>query len=214
MSFESSGFLKIWTFTHWHDTEIFHCFFADDSLWSLQLSEWGMKVYVCKLCGRNFGGTTDVRRHCLTHTGEKPFHCVFCQKGFRRKHHLESHVRRKHKLETTDTHMKNWSINYDGFSNNKHGRGWMWSLREKGFGENIIWSHMWEENIGWRLQTRIWKTCPNNIDGFSNDKNGRSCLNVELVEKGFQGKHQMEWHVKLKHWLKTYIDRQTYIYKT
>ena len=47
---------------------------------------------MAKICQRIFGKSSDVKRHCLTHTGEKPYVCRICEKGFRLKHHLKGHM--------------------------------------------------------------------------------------------------------------------------
>ena len=50
------------------------------------------RKFLCYLCGRRFSRSTNVRRHKLVHTGEKPYRCHICRKPFSRKDHLKSHL--------------------------------------------------------------------------------------------------------------------------
>lgn len=50
------------------------------------------KRYTCSLCSYSTDYPTNIQRHMLTHTGERPFRCTTCGKGFTTKQNLESHA--------------------------------------------------------------------------------------------------------------------------
>lgn len=53
--------------------------------------EKNIKTYPCKLCDYIASQKWLLKRHNLTHTGEKPYYCEFCDKNFRQLTHLNTH---------------------------------------------------------------------------------------------------------------------------
>ncbi|XP_066964673.1 protein tramtrack, beta isoform-like isoform X17 [Macrobrachium rosenbergii] len=52
------------------------------------------KRHFCSLCGKGFQSPKDLRRHILTHTGEKPYVCPYCNHRANQKSNLKSHMMR------------------------------------------------------------------------------------------------------------------------
>ncbi|XP_061154297.1 oocyte zinc finger protein XlCOF6-like isoform X1 [Syngnathus typhle] len=52
--------------------------------------------FICSECGKTFDHKGHFNRHMITHTGEKPFGCLFCTKSFTRKSDLKVHMQIKH----------------------------------------------------------------------------------------------------------------------
>lgn len=54
------------------------------------------KKYNCHLCSKVFGWSTDLKRHILVHTGERPFKCPKCSACFTRNFLLQKHKSKIH----------------------------------------------------------------------------------------------------------------------
>ncbi|MCL4165200.1 UNVERIFIED_CONTAM: hypothetical protein GTU68_011601 [Idotea baltica] len=52
----------------------------------------GERPYPCALCSKGFVKNVDLKRHMRIHTGEKPFQCPKCKKLFRHKDSLKYHL--------------------------------------------------------------------------------------------------------------------------
>ncbi|XP_044738034.1 zinc finger protein OZF-like isoform X2 [Chrysoperla carnea] len=54
------------------------------------------RKYLCDYCGRGYPDATKLNAHIRTHTGEKPFSCIECNKFFTGNHNLRQHRRVYH----------------------------------------------------------------------------------------------------------------------
>jgi len=63
------------------------------------------KKYPCEFCQKRFPTPSKLHRHKLVHSGEKPYICTICLKGFTQKVHLNTHRKLSHPetIETMDS---------------------------------------------------------------------------------------------------------------
>lgn len=54
------------------------------------------KHHVCSLCSKEFGGKTDLQRHMLIHSDERPHKCSVCGKSYRQAVNLKNHITTAH----------------------------------------------------------------------------------------------------------------------
>ncbi|XP_066255473.1 zinc finger protein 557-like [Euwallacea similis] len=54
------------------------------------------KRFLCVLCPRRFTFNNKLQRHLLTHTGEKPYKCDYCEKKFSDTYYRKNHMKKEH----------------------------------------------------------------------------------------------------------------------
>ncbi len=75
------------------------------------------KPYTCSYegCNAAFSRKVSLKEHTVEHTGQFPFECPWCYKGFKQKGNLKSHMNNKHGQtapEYSDSHMGTQAVNY------------------------------------------------------------------------------------------------------
>ena len=77
------------------NARFYFCFVLQVSFREEESDEHRRK-YKCPHCIKKFCWSTDLKRHILTHTGERPFSCEFCPANFTRKFLMQKHTRKHH----------------------------------------------------------------------------------------------------------------------
>lgn len=80
----------------------------------------GKKKYACHLCTKVFGWSTDLKRHILVHTGERPFKCKTCHATFTRNFLLQKHQSKVHPCKPKETVVKTEIIEIQNYVENEN----------------------------------------------------------------------------------------------
>lgn len=60
--------------------------------------------FVCRVCGKDKKCRSQLARHAVVHTGERPFACERCAARFNRRGNLQQHMRRMHGVGAEPAH--------------------------------------------------------------------------------------------------------------
>ncbi len=66
-------------------------------------AHYDIKPFVCQVCNLNFARKTTLKTHMLTHTGNKPFTCIFhgCERRFSEKGNMKTHLKVHYKNKSS-----------------------------------------------------------------------------------------------------------------
>lgn len=59
---------------------------------NLDPTEKAKKSHQCDICFKVFNVPSKLKRHIISHTGQKPYKCPHCQKGFTQSHNMKTHM--------------------------------------------------------------------------------------------------------------------------
>lgn len=73
-----------------HFSEVFH---QMNSAQMASFQSQAKKIFKCTFCSYHTAVYSNLKKHVFIHTGEKPFKCSTCGRGFTQKPHLMYHSR-------------------------------------------------------------------------------------------------------------------------
>lgn len=72
----------------------------------------GTQLHPCNICGKLFNRAYNLKKHLLTHTGERPFTCMFCPYRAALKGNVTKHMQARHPDRLPPPNIKLWGVVY------------------------------------------------------------------------------------------------------
>ena len=117
----------------------------------------------CPYCYRKFPWTSSLRRHVLTHTGQKPYKCPHCPLLFTTKSNCDRHLLRKHGGHSAPTSQGGGSPSSSETSPGSSNANYtMRNVPERPFKCNYCPSSTFstQSNLKKHVQTKHGQACP------------------------------------------------------